>query len=489
MENQQLDDYFGYTEAGSSLQGEMRAGLTTFMTMAYILFVNPDMLASTGIPFDDALFATAMAAFVGCVIMGLWANQPYALAPGMGLNAFFAFTVAASPEWGGMGIAWEVALAAVLVEGVLFMIISLPQVGWRTKMINAIPRDLKIATMAGIGMFLAIIGFREMGWVADDGATLVTMNTPGMWGHTSGEFWALIGLTAIAVMMARGIKGAIIYGVAGVTVVSWVLAAMGHDVVDTYNFDSYAPAGEQIAYAAAPEAWFGFVGLPEESMGAAVGALGDIGSDGGTTLGAFLLVMITFLFVDIFDTAGTLYGVGKMAGKVNEDDEIEAGDEAFMADAGATIVGALCGTSTTTTYIESAAGIEEGGKTGLTAVVVGVLMLTGLFLAGIFKAIPAFAAAPALVVVGAMMMKGAADIDWNDKEMAIPAFITIAMMPFTYSIANGIAWGVITYVLIKMAMQKWEDLNPILYTVAGLMIMFYLGPYDQTTFEWLLDFL
>ena len=178
-----------------------------------------------------------------------------------------------------------------------------------------------------------------------------------------------------------------------------------------------------------------------------------------------------------------------MAGKVNEDDQIEAADEAFMADAGATIVGALCGTSTTTTYIESAAGIEEGGKTGLTAVVVGVLMLSGLFLAGIFKAIPAFAAAPALVVVGAMMMKGAAEIDWNDKEMAIPAFVTIAMMPFTYSIANGIAWGVITYVLIKMAMQKWNDLNPIMYTVAGLLLMFYLGPGDQTTFEWLFSYL
>ena len=488
MENQKLDDYFGYTEAGSSLQGEMRAGLTTFMTMAYILFVNPDMLASTGIPFDDALFATAMAAFVGCVIMGLWANQPYALAPGMGLNAFFAFTVAASPEWGGMGIPWDVALAAVLVEGVLFMIIPLPQVGWRSKMINAIPRDLKIATMAGIGMFLAIIGFREMGWVANDPATLVTLNPAGAWTHTSGELWALIGLTAIAVMMARGIKGAIIFGVAGVTVASWAMAAMGYDIVDTYNFDPFAPVGEQVAYAAAPEAWFGFVGLPEDSMGAAIGALGDIGGS-SSTLSGFLLVMITFLFVDIFDTAGTLYGVGKMAGKVNEDDQIEAADEAFMADAGATIVGALCGTSTTTTYIESAAGIEEGGKTGLTAVVVGVLMLSGLFLAGIFKAIPAFAAAPALVVVGAMMMKGAAEIDWNDKEMAIPAFVTIAMMPFTYSIANGIAWGVITYVLIKMAMQKWNDLNPIMYTVAGLLLMFYLGPGDQTTFEWLFSYL
>ena len=461
MENQKLDDYFGYTEAGSSLEGEVRAGITTFLTMAYILFVNPDMLSIAGIPFDDALFATAMAAFVGCVIMGLWANQPYALAPGMGLNAYFVFGVVLS-----QGIAWELALAAVLVEGVLFMIISLPQVGWRSKMINSIPKDLKIATMAGIGMFLAIIGLREMGWIVDNGATLVDLGATGTWTHMSGELWGLIGLLAIAVMMARGMKGAIIYGVIGVSVIGWVLG-----VHDPYTGTD----------AAMPEEWFGFVGMPEESLFAVTSAFGDISDN----LSAFLLVMITFLFVDIFDTAGTLYGVGKMAGKVDENDNLEGADEAFMSDAGATIVGALCGTSTTTTYIESAAGIEEGGKTGLVAIVVGVLMLTGLFLAGIFKAIPTFAAAPALVVVGAMMMRGAADIDWADKEMAIPAFITMVMMPFTYSIADGIAWGIIAYVIIKMAMQKMDELNPVMYTVAGLMAMFYLGPGDQTTFEWL----
>ena len=463
MENQKLDDYFGYTEAGSSLEGEMRAGLTTFLTMAYILFVNPDMLSIAGIPFDDALFATAMAAFVGCVIMGLWANQPYALAPGMGLNAYFVFGVVLS-----QGIAWELALAAVLVEGVLFMIISLPQVGWRSKMINSIPKDLKIATMAGIGMFLAIIGLREMGWIVDNGATLVDLGATGTWTYMSGELWGLIGLLAIAVMMARGMKGAIIYGVIGVSVIGWVLG-----VHDPYTGTD----------AAMPEEWFGFVGMPEESLFAVTSAFGDISDN----LSAFLLVMITFLFVDIFDTAGTLYGVGKMAGKVDENDNLEGADEAFMSDAGATIVGALCGTSTTTTYIESAAGIEEGGKTGRVAVVVGVLMLTGLFLAGIFKAIPTFAAAPALVVVGAMMMRGASEIDWADKEMAIPAFITMVMMPFTYSIADGIAWGIIAYVVIKMAMQKMDELNPVMYTVAGLMAMFYLGQGDQTTFEWLLQ--
>ncbi|HJM67990.1 MAG TPA: NCS2 family permease [Candidatus Thalassarchaeaceae archaeon] len=471
MENQQLDDYFGYTEAGSSLEGEMRAGVTTFLTMAYILVVNPGMLSIAGIPFNDALFATAMAAFVGCTIMGLWANQPYALAPGMGLNAYFVFSVVLT-----QGVAWELALAAVLVEGVLFMIISLPQVGWRSQMINAIPKDLKIATMAGIGMFLAIIGLREMGWIQDDFATLVNIGQHETWTHTSGELWAMVGLLAIAIMMARGMKGAIIYGVMGVTAIAWIMNAMGMAVTDPYN-------GNAEVVAPALDAIFSTDGVSTGAVGSALGAFSDIGDN----LSAFLLVMITFLFVDIFDTAGTLYGVGKMAGKVDADDNIENADEAFMADAGATIVGALCGTSTTTTYIESAAGIEEGGKTGLTAVVVGVLMLMGMFLSGLLQAIPAFAVAPALVVVGAMMMRGAADIDWADKEMAIPAFITMVMMPFTYSIADGIAWGIIAYVAIKVGMGKMDQINKVMGTLCVLMVMFYLGPGGETTFEWLVN--
>jgi AGZA family xanthine/uracil permease-like MFS transporter len=412
-----------------------------------------------------------MAAFVGCTIMGLWANQPYALAPGMGLNAYFAFTVVAA-----QGIAWELALAAVLVEGVLFLIISLPQIGWRSKMINAIPTDLKIATMAGIGLFLAHIGLQEMGWVIG-GATLVDMSASGTWTHQSGELWAMVGLVAIGVMMARGMKGAIIYGVAGVTAIAWILGAMDMHVADAYNAGALVNAPEMGDVISTD-------GFDTGAVGASLSALGDLDSD---TIGAFLLVMITFLFVDIFDTAGTLYGVGKMAGKVDDDDNLENADEAFMSDASATIVGALCGTSTTTTYIESAAGIEEGGKTGLVAVVVGVLMLMGLFLSGLLQAIPAFAVAPALVIVGAMMMRGAADIDWNDKEMAIPAFITMAMMPLTYSIADGIAWGIIAYVLMKVGMGKMDQINKVMGTLCVLMIMFYLGPGQETTFEYIVN--
>jgi len=497
-----LEDTFGITKAGSTMESELMAGLTTFLTMAYILLVNPAMLAVAGVPFDDALFATAIAAFIGCVVMGLWANKPFALAPGMGLNAYFTFAVVL-----GMGIAWEVALAAVLVEGIIFLVLSLPQVGWRTAMINSIPKDLKIATGAGIGMFLAIIGFREMGWIQDDGATLVNLATTEAFSYDHGAFISMIGLIAIVIMMGRNIKGAIVYGIIGMAVVGWILGAYdpyndmnggpGHGggagwgcEFANYDADGAVVTGDDsVDYvdpdctkASPPEEWFGFVGLPEESLFAAFGALGDLNGD---NMGDFLLVMIAFLFVDIFDTSGTLYSVGRQAGFVNDDDELENSDEAFMSDAAATIVGAAMGTSTTTTYIESAAGVEEGGKTGLTAVVVGVLMLSGLFLAGIFKAIPVFAAATALVVVGAMMMKQAKDINWNDIEVSVPAFITMVMMPFTYSIADGIAWGLISYVAIKLGMGKMDQLNPVVNTLAVLMLMFYIGPGDQSTFDWI----
>ena len=494
-----LDNYFGVTEAGSTVETELRAGLATFLTMAYILLVNPSMLTIAGIPFEQGLFATAVAAFVGCMAMACWANLPFALAPGMGLNAYFAFTVAA--PW-AMAVPWELALAAVLVEGVIFLIISLPAIGLRTKMINGIPTDLKIATGAGIGMFLAIIGLREMGWIVGNNATLVDMgNTAGMT-YQSGALWAMVGLLAIAIMMARGIQGAIIYGILGVSVIGWILG-----VNDPYN-ESYpvvefctvlagyasecvvqgefyaGVAGHGTASAPALGDIFGLDGFDAGAFGAAALALGDIKEIG---VGTFLLVMITFLFVDIFDTAGTLYSVGRQAGYVDENDELKNSDEAFMSDAVATIAGALCGTSTTTTYIESAAGIEEGGRTGLTAATVGVLMLSGLFFSGLFQAIPQYAMACALVVVGAMMMRQAADINWAESTIALPAFITMVMMPFTYSIADGIAWGIISYTVIMIGTGRFKEIGNVMLTLTALMLMFYLGPGDQTTFEFLLE--
>ena len=521
-----LDSRFGVTEAGSTVEGEIRAGITTFLTMAYILLVNPAMLSGTGIGFDEALFATAIAAFIGCTVMGLWANLPFALAPGMGLNAYFTFGVVI-----GMGIDWEIALAAVLVEGVIFMVISLPQVGWRTKMINSIPTDLKIATGAGIGMFLALIGLEETGLVVNNGVTLVDLPTTGMWEYDSGELIAIVGLIAMAGMMARGMKGAIVWGILGMSVYGWAVGAtdpyntlgnadalifyetmnadgeiVGVDILATPNFlceggacvytdltaivAVNAPSGWGAATAAAPAV--GDIITTDAlsatgAVGAALSALSDVGGD--IPVGDFLLVMITFLFVDIFDTAGTLYSVGRAAGYVDENDELMNSDEAFMSDAAATIVGAMCGTSTTTTYIESAAGVEEGGKTGLTAVTVGVLMLSGLFLSGLFKAIPQFAMATALIVVGALMMKQVADINWNDMEIALPAFLTMVLMPFTFSIADGIAWGVISYVAIQIIVGKAKDVNTVMWTIFALMSMFYLGPGSETTFEWLLGHL
>ena len=477
-----LDKMFGVTEAGSDVGTEIRAGGATFLTMAYILLVNPSMLQVTGIPFEDALFATAIAAFVGCMVMAFWAKLPFALAPGMGLNAYFAFTVAA--PW-AMAVPWDIALAAILVQGVIFLILSLPQVGVRTAMINSIPTDLKIATGAGIGMFLAIIGLREMGWVVHDNATLVNLgDTAAMDPASSGAFWAMIGLITIAVLMVREIPGAIIIGVMVASIFGWILG-----VNDPYN-EAYAVVsccgdnGEQIVgsltagvegrgTAEWPTKIIDIVGLPEDTLFAAVTALGDI-SGSSLGWGGFISVMITFLFVDIFDTAGTLYSVGRQAGYVDENDELHNSDEAFMSDAAATIVGALCGTSTTTTYIESAAGIEEGGKTGLTAATVGVLMLSGLFFADIFASIPQYAMACALVVVGAMMMRQAADIDWSNSTMAVPAFLTMVMMPFTYSIADGIAWGIISYCAIMAGSGKAKEISPVVGGIALFMILFYM---------------
>ena len=471
----QLDDYFGISKAGSSVEGEIRAGVTTFLTMAYILIVNPLMLSGaditftdyqTGIPFNDALVATAVASFIACIIMGLWANLPFALAPGMGLNAYFLYTVCF-----GMGVPWDIALAAVFVEGLLF--VGLSYAGARTAMINAIPKDLKIATMAGIGLFLTIIGMQNAGWIVDNPATLIDFTDAGSWTHETGQFWALIGLIAMGALMAREQKGAIMIGILAISFIGWAIVP-GSDY---------------------PSEIFSTPDNPSDTVGAVFGALGSAGDpiDGSTYggWGSFLMVVIAFFFVDIFDTAGTLYGVGRMAGKVNDNDELENADEAFMADAAGTTIGAVMGTSTVTTYIESASGIEEGGKTGLTAVVVGFLFLLGVFFSDVFIAIPAYATAPALMVIGAMMMRGVGDIKWDDIEIAIPAFLTIALMPFAYSIADGIAWGVISYVAIKLAVGKHEEIikNQILMIITVLMTMFYLGPGDQTTFDYIFDFI
>jgi adenine/guanine/hypoxanthine permease len=378
-------------------------------------------------PAEDIAIATALSAAVATLIMGLWARYPFAQAPGMGLNAYFAFGVVV-----GAGIAWETALAAVFIEGVLFLLLSLG--GVRRRIINAIPLSIKIATTAGIGLFLAVIGFQNAGLTVASPATLVTLGDVA----SAPVVLALAGLVAVAVLLARGVPGAILLGIGGVTLAAWALGL--------------TPL---------PADWLRVPHLPTETLLAA--------DFSGLLTGELIPVVLAFLFVDLFDTAGTLLGVGRLGGFTDEAGELARADRAFTSDAVGTITGALLGTSTVTTYIESAAGIEEGGRTGLTAVIVAILFVLALALAPVFTAVPAFATAPALIVVGALMMRPIHELAWTRIETTVPAFLTITAMPFTYSIANGIALGILAFVLIRVLLGGWRDIHPILDALAILL--------------------
>ncbi len=422
---------FQIAQRGSTVATEVRAGFTTFLTMSYILFVNPQILSITGMPVQDVAIATALAAAIATLIMGLYANFPFALAPGMGLNAYFTFGVVQ-----GMGVPWQVALGAVLVEGILFM--ALAMTGVRTLMINAIPWSIKIATMTGIGLFLAIIGFESAKITVDHPATLVTLGDL----HSPAVLLALAGIVLIGALMVRKVRGAILIGILTLTVISWVAGL--------------APLPGQIMSIPA---------LPKETLFAI-----DFSQ---VFTGAMVTVILAFLFVDLFDTAGTLLGVGRLAGFLNNKGELPGSERAFMADATGTAGGALLGTSTVTTYIESATGIEEGGRTGLTAVVVAGLFLLSLFFTPLFTAVPSLATAPALIVVGAMMMMGARDLDWGSMDEAIPAFLTVITMPFTYSIAHGISIGIVSYVALHLITGQTEKIHPVMGGLALLLILFH----------------
>ncbi len=426
-----LDRWFDLRAQGTTVAREARAGVVTFLTMAYILFVNPQILAQAGMPAADVAVATALAAAVATLVMGLAANYPFALAPGMGLNAYFTFGVV-----GGLGVSWQVALAAVLVEGVLFLLLAVT--GARTALLRAIPTSIKVATMSGIGLFLAIIGFQGAGLVVDHPATLVTL------GDLSSPLalLSLAGLIVMAVLLVSEVKGAILIGILGVTAACWTAGL-----------------------SEAPERLFTLPGLPQETF---------LALDFSQLLtGKLLLVVLAFLFVDIFDTAGTLIGVGRLAGFVDRDGELPRADRAFTADAAGTMVGAALGTSTVTSYVESATGVEEGGRTGLTAVVVAVLFLLSLFLTPLLVAVPAAATAPALILVGALMMRGARDLDWSQIDEAVPAFLTLAAMPFTYSIANGISLGIVSHVLIRVLRGRLKEVHPLMIVLAMLLMVFY----------------
>ncbi len=416
MTMDKLDRWFGLTEAGTTVRTELRAGLTTFLTMAYISFVNPVILSKAGLDFGAVFVATCLAAAVGTAIMALAANYPVALAPGMGLNAYFAFVVV--PALNGN---WQVALGCVFISGVVFLLISISPL--REWLINAIPANLKLAIAAGIGLFLAIIGLENAGIVVDHPATLVTLGDLSK----PNTFLAAAGFLLIAGLAVRKVPGAIIIGVLAVTI---------------------------IAVAAGLQEWKGVTDVPP-SLAPTFLAM-DLG--GALEVG-LIWIIFTFLLVDLLDTAGTLIGVGRQGGLLDEEGRLPRLRSALLADSSATIFGAVVGTSTTTSYIESAAGIQEGGRTGLTGLTVAVLFLLTLFFAPLAQTVPGYATAPALVFVACLMMTGLGAVDWTDPTEYVPVVITAVAMPFTYSIATGIGLGFIAYVLLKLFAGRFSDIN------------------------------
>ena len=447
-----LDGYFRITERGSSVGQEVRAGVTTFLAMAYIIFVNPAIL-STAIDFDGAfpqlLTVTALAAAAGTLIMALWANLPFALAPGMGLNAYFTFTVVLT-----LGIEWQTALGAVFISGILFLIVALT--GLREYVLNSIPLHLKHAITAGIGAFLAIIGFVGAGFIQNSDATFVTV------GDFTGPLpWiALGGLVVTGALLAKRIKGAILIGILLTTIFVIVVGT------DAYNY-----GGEALeAFGGFDAGFFGFTAPTDLFFAMDLGAALGLG---------VVSVVFTFLFVDFFDTAGTLIGLTEKAGMLDDEGNIEAPKAAFATDGAATAIGAALGTSSTTTYIESAAGVEEGGRTGLTALVVAGLFLVAMFASPLAQAIPTVATSAALIIIGAMMMTGAVKIDWSDYSKSIPAFLAIVGMPFTYSITFGISLALVAHTVLMAISGRIKEIHPVLWVLSILIVALEAGWIDQ----------
>ncbi len=428
-----LERLFGLSELGTNVRREILAGVTTFLTMAYIIFVNPDILSATGMEFGAVFVATCLAAALGSAFMGLYANYPIALAPGMGLNAYFAFTVV-----GTMGYSWQVALGAVFISAILFFILSVTPI--REYIVDSIPKSLKMAIGAGIGLFLGIIGLQEAGVVVDHPATLVTL------GDLTSEpvILAAIGLVLMAILDAWKVPGAIIISILALT-------AYGLIFGDTQ--------------------WAGIADTPPSLMPTFLEM--DIG--GALELGA-ITIIFTFLFVDFFDNTGTLIGVAHRAGLLTEDGKLPRLRKALIVDSTAAMAGAALGTSTTTSYIESAAGVRAGGRSGLTAVVVAILFLLALFFAPLAGMIPIYATAPALIYVACLMARGMSEFDWEDVTEYVPAVVTAITMPLTYSIAHGIAFGFITYTVIKIGSGRYKEVKPAIAILALLFVVKFAFP-------------
>jgi len=443
-DNSIFERLFGLKEHGTDVRTEVIAGVTTFLTMGYIIAVNPDILSSTGMDKGALVTATCLAAALATFLMGFYANLPFALASGMGINAFFAYTVC-----GNMGYSWQVALAAVFVEGLIFIALTLSNV--REAVVNAIPPPIKVAVSAGIGLFIAFIGLVNGKIIVDNSATMVALGDV----ISPAPLICFLGLVVTAVLYIRGQKGAILIGIVTSTLAAW-----------GYGY-----------YAGALVAAKSMIFLPEKAFGYAsiMPILGKI-SFTGVTFWSFLSIVITFLFVDFFDTVGTLVGVATKAKMLDDKGHLPGAKKALMADAIGTTAGALLGTSTVTTYVESAAGVTAGGRTGLTAVVCGILFFFAMFFAPIIMAIPACATAPALILVGFMMIQGISEIDFEEKCTAIPVFITMIFMPLTYSIANGLIFGILSYVLLNLFSKEGKDVSGVMKILAVLFIIRLMFP-------------
>lgn len=449
-----LEKLFKLKKNDTTVKTEVIAGLTTFMTMAYILAVNPSMLNAAGMNTNAALIATALAAFIGTLAMAFLANYPFALASGMGLNAYFAYTVC-----GSMGYSWQVALLAVFAEGIVFIALSLTNV--REAIFNAIPLTLKHGVSAGIGLFIAFVGLQGAHLVVNSDSTLTTtVDFAGNF-HTEGicAVLAIVGLFITIVLYIKGFKGAILIGIIATWILGMIMQAVGVYQVDI----------EGKFYSLFPN--LAFVDLTD--LGKTFGQCFRADLSGVSVIN-FIVVLLSFLFVDIFDTLGTLVGVATKADMLDSDGKLPRIKQALLADAIATSAGAIIGTSTTTTYVESSAGVAAGGRTGLSSVVTGLLFLVSIFFAPIFTAIPGFATAPALIFVGFLMVSSVIKIDFSDLTEAVPAYLCMLAMPLMYSIAEGIAMGVVSYVVINLLCGKAKKITPLMYVLAVLFICKYI---------------
>ncbi|MFP4591754.1 NCS2 family permease [uncultured Ralstonia sp.] len=424
---------FKLEEHQTNVRTEVLAGLTTFLTMAYIIFVNPNILADAGMPHDAVFVATCIAAAIGTIIMGMYANYPIAMAPGMGLNAYFAYAVVK-----GMGFTWQAALGAVFISGCLFMLVSLFRI--REMIVNGIPHSIRIAITAGIGLFLGIVSLRGAGLVVGNPATLVALGDM----HQPSVILSVLGFFVIVTLDHLRVKGAILIGILAVTVASFFFAG------NTFH---------------------GVVSLPPSIAP----TLLHLDIEAALSVGILNVVLVFFL-VELFDATGTLMGVANRAGllKAGKMDRL---NKALLADSTAIVAGSLLGTSSTTAYIESAAGVQAGGRTGLTALTVAVLFLACLFIAPLAGVVPAYATAPALLYVSCLMLRELVDLNWDDTTESIPAVLTALMMPFTYSIANGVAFGFITYSGLKLFGGRWREVRAIVWIISAIFLFrfFYLS--------------